>query len=247
MEQEKRLIYGRQPVLEALRAGHSIHKIYLQAEGQGIPRELFVLAEKANIPVVRSKNHRLDKLVRGNHQGAIAELSQGKFYAFEELLEWIQEAEGVPLILALDQVQDPHNFGAILRSAEGSGCLAVLIPSRKSCGLSPAVSKSAAGADLHQKVVRVAKLAPALEELVEQGFQVVSTVVGASQRYWEVDLKKPTVILMGSEGEGVRPHLVRLSTELVSLPQLGQVESLNVSVASGILLYEVARQRLARS
>lgn len=241
------VIFGRHPVTEALRAGAPIQRLNVARDAQGLPRDLFELAAQSEIPVVRTDKDRLDFLSRnGNHQGVVAQVGERSLLPFEGWLERLQK-ESVDLVLALDQVQDPQNLGALLRSAEGAGCRYVLLSTAKSCGLTATVSKVAAGADQHLELGRTAKLGVALERLRDLGFQIVATVPGAETAYFEVDLSRPTVLLLGGEGRGLPPHLKRVATHVVNLPMLGKVQSLNVASSGAILLYESVRQRTGQN
>lgn len=238
------VVFGRRPVTEALRAGSPVQRISVAKDAQGLPKELFEMAKALEVPVVRTDKDRLDHLSRGgNHQGVVAQMGERSFLAFEQWFKSLR-AESAQLVLALDQVQDPQNLGALLRSAEGAGCRHVLLSTEKSCGLTAVVSKTSAGADQHLILGRTAKLGVALEKLREEGFQVVATAPGASLDYFEVDLCPPTVLLLGGEGRGLPPHLKRVATHVVNLPMLGKVESLNVASSGAILLYETIRQRM---
>jgi 23S rRNA (guanosine2251-2'-O)-methyltransferase len=213
-------------------------------DARGLPRELFEMAEALEVPVVRTDRTRLDNLSRGgNHQGVVAQMGERGLTPFEEWFKKVRE-ESCDLILALDQVQDPQNLGALLRSAEGAGCRHVLLSAAKSCGLTATVSKTSAGADQHLNLGRTSKLGVALEKLKKAGFQVIATVPGASENYFEVDYSGPTVLVLGGEGRGLPPHLKREATHVVNLPMLGKVQSLNVASSGAILLYETVRQRI---
>ena len=237
------VIFGRHPVTEALRAGSPVQRINVARDAKGMPKELFELARKLEVPVVRTDKDRLDYLSRNsNHQGVVAQMGERSFLPFDKWLEDLS-ADKADFVLALDQVQDPQNLGALLRSAEGAGCRHVLISTAKSCGLTATVSKTSAGADQHLKVGRTAKMGVALEKLREKKFQVVATVPGAERDFHEVDFTVPTVLLLGGEGRGLPPHLKRVSTHVVNIPMLGKVQSLNVASSGAILLYETVRQR----
>lgn len=201
------------------------------------------MAKEQDIPVVRTNNKRLDHLCnRGNHQGVVAQLGERSFDPFDDWLDELKKS-GSEFVLALDQVQDPQNLGALLRSADGAGCEHVLVSAAKSCGLTAAVSKASAGADQHLKIGRTQKMGVALEKLSDLDFQVVATVPGASKQFFEIDFSHPTVLLLGGEGRGLPPHLKRVSTHVVNIPMLGKVQSLNVASSGAILLYERVRQR----
>ena len=201
------------------------------------------MAKELGIPVVRTDKDRLDFLSRnGNHQGVVAQLGARSILTYEQWHEQVQ-AEEATLLLALDQVQDPQNLGALLRSADGAGCRHVLLSAERSCGLTSTVSKTSVGADQHLVIGRTPKMGVTLEELRDQGYQIVATSPRADLYYHEVDFQKPTVILLGGEERGLPPHLRRAASVMVKLPMLGRVESLNVASSGSILLYEAVRQR----
>lgn len=238
------VVFGRHPVMEALKAGSPVQRINVTRDAQGLPRELFEMATALEIPVVRTDKDRLDFLSRnGNHQGVVAQMGERAFQPFDQWFAKLKSEE-VNFVLALDQVQDPQNLGALLRSAEGAGCRFVLISTAKSCGLTATVSKTSAGADQHLELGRTAKMGVALEKMREAGFQVIATTPAASDPYFKVDLTQPSVLLLGGEGRGLPPHLKRVATHVVNLPMLGKVQSLNVASSGAILLYESVRQRI---
>lgn len=212
-------------------------------DASGLPRDLFELAKQADIPVVRTDKDRLDFLSRrGLHQGVVAQLGSRSLWTWAQWSESLA-SDRATLVLALDQVQDPQNLGSLLRSADGAGCRHVLLSAERSCGLTSTVSKASAGADQHLCLGRAPKMGPALESLRQQGFQVVATSPRSDQVYHQIDLCRPTVLLLGGEERGLPPHLRRLADQVVKLPMLGQVASLNVANSGAILLYEVVRQR----
>lgn len=212
-------------------------------DAQGLPRELFEMAKELGVPVVRTDKDRLDYLSRGgNHQGVVAQLGARSLLTYESWKEQVL-AESASLVLALDQVQDPQNLGALLRSSDGAGCRHVLLSAERSCGLTSTVSKTSAGADQHLVIGRTPKMGVALEDLRSSGFRVVATSPRAEKHHYEIDLTLPTVLLLGGEERGLPPHLRRAASEVVKLPMLGRVESLNVGASGSILLYEVVRQR----
>lgn len=243
MDSKDPVVFGRHPVLEALRASSPIQRISVAVDAVGLPKELFELAKKAGVPIVRTDKDRLQALSQGGqHQGVAAQLGARSAMTVESWFRSL-EADRPDLVLALDQVQDPQNLGALLRTAEGAGCRYVLMSAQKSCGLTSVVTKTAAGADQHLKVGRTEKLGVALEELKKRGFEIVATAPESERSIWEIDLKGPTVILLGGEQRGLPPHLRRVSSSVVGLPMLGKVASLNVASSGAIVLYEAVRQR----
>ncbi len=243
MDSQDPVVFGRHPVLEALKANSPIQRISVAVDAVGLPKELFELAKRAGVPIVRTDKDRLSALSRGGqHQGIAAQLGARSALTLEQWFRAL-EKESVDLILALDQVQDPQNLGALLRTAEGAGCRYVLMSAQKSCGLTSVVTKTAAGADQHLVIGRTEKLGVALEQLRGKGFQVVATAPESDRFLWEEDLRGPTVVLMGGEQRGLPPHLRRVSSSVVGLPMQGKIASLNVASSGAIVLYEAVRQR----
>lgn len=238
------IVYGRHPVAELMRSGRPVQRLHVLAAAQGIPKDIFTLARERAIPVVHTDRERLDYLSHhANHQGVVAEAGGGEFAEVGEVLERPILRGETPFFIVLDGVQDPGNFGAILRSAEATGVHGVFVPGDNSCGLTGTVSKASAGADQYIPVARVAKLGTILRLFRDNGYLIVGTEVGADKVYTELDYKLPTVIVMGAEESGLRPSVRELCTDLVRLPMRGKVQSLNVSAATSVFLYEVIRQR----
>jgi 23S rRNA (guanosine2251-2'-O)-methyltransferase len=233
-------IYGINPVLEALRAKR-VTAIRVSVRADDRLNALVQLAAEQGIPVRRAKAHELDRFARGGvHQGVVADAQEVGEVGVEEL---IAGAAAAPLIVVLDQVEDPHNVGAILRTADAAGVDGVVRQSRHAARLDGAAAKASAGAVSHVKIAEVVNIARALETLKEAGVWTIGFAGDAAKRYDEVDLTLPTALIMGAEGTGLR-RLVRERCDwLVSIPMKGHVESLNVSVATGIALFEALRQR----
>ena len=206
--------------------------------------EIRTLAARAAIPVVSVDEASLDKLADGGrHQGVLAEVAARSGDPETQLEEALEAAGEKPLLLVLDGVQDPHNLGACLRSADAAGVAAVIAPRDRAAGLTPVVRKVAAGAAETVPFVAVVNLARTLRELKERGVWLVGTDDSADKSLYEVDLKGPLALVMGSEGEGMRRLTRECCDQLVSIPMAGAVESLNVSVATGVVLFEAVRQR----
>lgn len=201
-------------------------------------------ANAAGIATQRVAGDELDKLSDGVHQGVIAEVVASQVWSEEMLTHLLDRLDGVPLLLVLDGVTDPHNLGACLRSADAAGVQAVIVPRDRSASLTPVVRKVACGAAETVPLVAVTNLARTLKQLQQRGLWVVGTAGEAQQFIYQVDLKVPTVIVMGAEGAGMR-RLTRENCDyLARLPMAGAVSSLNVSVAAGVCLFEAVRQRL---
>lgn len=242
-------IYGLIPVLEVLRAGRRALESIAIAEGARHERltELLQLAKRARVPIHRVPRISLDRTDGAvNHQGVVARVAAARYRDADELLDMLAAkiaSNDPPLVLGLDGVEDPRNFGAILRTAECAGVGGVFIPERRAVGLTDTVAKAAAGAVEYVPVARVTNLVRLIEQLKERNIWVVGAAAEASSSYSEWDWKLPTAIFLGSEGSGLH-RLVRERCDLlVRIPVHGHLESLNVSVVAGILLYEALRQR----
>lgn len=209
--------------------------------------ELRTLAQRAAVQVVAAETAQLDALAEGGrHQGVVAELAPRAGDPETQLEEALEAAGPAPLLLVLDGVQDPHNLGACLRSADAAGVAAVIAPRDRAAGLTPVSRKVAAGAAETVPFIAVVNLARTLRELKDRGLWLVGTDDQADKTLYEADLCGPTVIVMGSEGEGMRRLTRECCDQLVSIPMAGSVESLNVSVATGVVLFEAVRQRRSR-
>ncbi len=239
------LIYGHHPVVEAIRAGKAVEKLFFQQGVRGeLEKEIRHLAKEYGIPLQVVPKEKLNKLAGGNHQGVAAYLALVDFQSIEDILPLVFEQGQIPLLLMLDSVSDVRNFGAICRSAECMGVHAIIVPQAGSAPANEDAMKSSAGALARVRICRVRSLFSTLEWLQQTGIQIVATALTA-QAYptYEVDFTLPTAILMGSEGVGVHPKLIKMSDQVVKIPQATDFDSLNVSVAAGILLYESIRQR----
>lgn len=243
MQLEK--IYGVHAV-EALLRHHPkrVKQVWL-AEGRNDPRvqNLLALAGEARVAVGQCERREMDAWVEGVHQGVVADVSPSQVWGEAMLEELLDRAEGPPLLLVLDGVTDPHNLGACLRTADAAGALAVIVPKDKSATLNATVRKVACGAAEVIPLVAVTNLARSLEKLQQRGLWVVGTAGEAEQEIYEHDLTGPTVLIMGAEGKGMRRLTREHCDYLVKLPMAGSVSSLNVSVATGVCLFEALRQR----
>jgi 23S rRNA (guanosine2251-2'-O)-methyltransferase len=234
-------IYGVHPVLEALRAG-TVRRLRIAGRAGDRLREVIDEAAAAGVRVERVPQEAIDRLARGaTHQGVVADVESERSVGLREL------AEGPsPLIVVLDAIEDPHNLGAILRTADAAGVSGVVVQSRRSALHAGTVAKTSAGALSHVRVAEVVNIARAIEELKELGVWSVGLAGEAAQAYDEVDLTGAVALVMGAEGAGLR-RLVREKCDfLVSIPMAGHVGSLNVSVAAGIALFEAVRQRRSK-
>jgi 23S rRNA (guanosine2251-2'-O)-methyltransferase len=236
-------IYGINPVREALRAGR-VRRLQLLAGGGPRLRELAAEAQAARVPVAHVPAGALDSAAgHQGHQGAVAEVDAPQ--------EWdpaglVREVDGPALVVVLDGVEDPHNLGAILRTADAAGASGVVVQRRRSAARGGAAAKASAGALAHVRLAEVVNIARALDELKEAGVWIVGLAGDGGDRYDTLDLARPTALVVGAEGAGLR-RLVRERCDfLAAIPMAGHVESLNVSVATGVVLFEAVRQRTAR-
>lgn len=234
------LIYGINPVLEALRAGQ-VREVRVSDRGGATLRDLIKAAEREHVPVRRVPAGDLDRAAKGGvHQGVVADTRDARAFTIHDL---VAGATAAPLIVVLDGIEDPHNVGAILRTADAAAVDGVVRQSRHAASLGGAAAKASAGAVAHVKVAEVVNIARALEELKEAGVWTIGLAGDAPQSYDRMDFTLPTAIVVGAEGTGLR-RLVRERCDwLASIPMAGHVQSLNVSVAAGIALFEVVRQR----
>ena len=239
------IIEGRNAVIEALRAGASIDKIFIQkGETDKTLGHIASTARAAGVVVVDADKRKLDFMSRTHaHQGVIALASVREYVSVEDILNIAREKGENPLIVVCDEISDPHNLGAIIRTAECAGAHGVIIPKRRSAGLTSIVGKTSAGAVSYVPVARVPNIPALLEQLQKEGVWVFGTAAEGTTALYSADLKGPAAIVIGSEGEGMT-RLVREKCDfLVSIPMKGKISSLNASAAAAILLYEAVRQR----
>jgi len=239
------IIYGVRAVIEAVKADKPINKILIQ---KGMNKELFkelkeeLANKKYNLQFVPI--HKLNRLTRKNHQGVVAQISPVAYYELSPIITRLFEKGEVPLVLVLDRITDVRNFGAIARSAECNGVHAIVIPDKDSVSITSDALKTSAGALNKIPVCKVQDLSGALHELKEFGLQAVAATEKTKKMIYEVDFTLPTAIIMGSEEDGVSTKLLIESDEKAKIPMEGTIASLNVSVSTGIMLYESSRQRL---
>ena len=238
-------IEGRNALTEALRSGRTIDKVFIAAgeTDRGLQR-LAADAKEAGAVVVPVDRRKLDAMSQSHsHQGVIALVAAREYFTLEDILQEAADRGEAPLIVICDELSDPHNLGAILRTAECAGAHGVVIPKRRSVGLTAVVAKASAGAVEYMKVARVTNITAAIEELKKQGVWVFGTTAEGSIPMYQADLKGPTAIVIGSEGDGMS-RLVRQNCDVtVHIPMKGRITSLNASNAASILLYEAVRQR----
>ena len=242
------MIEGRNAVIEALRAGRAIDKIYI-AKGE-VDKTLGHIASRAReagIVVVEADRRKLDSMsVTHAHQGVLALAAVREYATVAGLLAIAEERGEPPFIVACDEISDPHNLGAILRTAECVGAHGVIIPKRRSAGLTATVDKASAGAAEHVPVARVANMASALRELKEAGLWIYGTAADGASPLWETDLSGPVCLVIGSEGDGMSRVVSEQCDFRVSIPMKGKIGSLNASASAAVVMYEVLRHRMQK-
>lgn len=239
------IIEGRNAVIEALRAGTAVDKVYIaKGETDATLGHIASTARGKGIVVVEADRRKLDAMsVTRSHQGVIAVAAVREYASVSDILQSARDKGEPPLVVVCDELSDPHNLGAVIRTAEAAGAHGVIIPKRRSAGLTAIVAKTSAGAVSYLPVARVANLTALLRELKEEGLWVFGTAADGSTSLYQADLKGPAAIVIGSEGNGMS-RLVREQCDfLVSIPMRGQVNSLNASAAAAVVLYEAVRQR----
>ena len=238
-------IYGRNPVLEALESGRAIDKVFIQ-DGINAPviGRIRNLAKSRGVTYSFTDKRRLDRMTGGeNHQGVVAVGAAHAYSSVEDILDRAKENGEEPFIVICEGLTDPHNLGAVIRTADAAGCHGVIIPKNRSVQLSSTVAKVAAGAIEHIPVAKVANIAQTIEKLKKEGLWIVGTDLSAAMTHYECDMTGAIGVVIGSEGEGIS-RIVRESCDfLVKIPIKGGAESLNASVAAGVVLYEALRQR----
>lgn len=244
MTKREDMVFGIRAVIEAVEAGKEIDRVLLKRDFSGeLAGELFAVLKDNGIRPQRVPVEKLNAVTRKNHQGVIAYISPVNYQPLEEIIASVYDRGETPFIVVLDHITDVRNFGAIARTAECAGVHAVVIPSRGSVTVTADAVKTSAGALLTLPVCRPKSLEDAVKYMKSCGLQIVTASEKASTNYTKADMTLPTAIIMGAEDKGVSATLSAISDVAVSMPQFGKIASLNVSVATGILLYEVVRQR----
>jgi 23S rRNA (guanosine2251-2'-O)-methyltransferase len=238
-------IAGKNPVIEALRSSHPINKIWIaENSAQGAMKEVIHLAKENRIIVQFVPKRKIEQLANGlAHQGVLASIAAYPYAELEDLFEKAKERQEDPFFLILDEIEDPHNLGSILRTADAAGAHGVIIPKRRAVGLTATVAKASAGAIEYVPVVRVTNIAQTIEELKQRGVWVAGTDAKADEDYRRANFDLPLALVIGSEGKGIGRLVLEKCDFTVKLPLVGEVSSLNASVAAAILIYEVHRKR----
>ncbi|MEZ5072232.1 MAG: 23S rRNA (guanosine(2251)-2'-O)-methyltransferase RlmB [Bacteroidales bacterium] len=244
MAQDEQLVYGLHAVLEALEAGKDLEKVLLRRGGNSeLQRKLKSALAGRNIPVQLVPVERLNRITRKNHQGVVAWISAISYSPLESILPAIFERGEDPLLLLLDGVSDVRNFGAIARSAECAGVHALVIPQSGAAAIGADAIKTSAGALHRIPVCRSRNLEEAVKFMKNSGLKAIAATEKAKESLYDTDLRGPSVLLMGSEERGISPVLLKEADHWVSIPMKGSISSLNVSVAAGVMLFEINRQR----
>ncbi|MGC4378163.1 23S rRNA (guanosine(2251)-2'-O)-methyltransferase RlmB [Fictibacillus sp. Mic-4] len=238
-------VAGRNPVLEVLRSGRDINKIMIGEGSQKGPiHQVIKLAKEKNVLVQHVPKQKLDQLSDGaNHQGVMAFVASYEYADMEDLFKKAEERGEEPFFILLDEIEDPHNLGSILRTADAVGAHGIIIPKRRAVGLTAAVAKASTGAIEYVPVVRVTNMVQTMKELKERGLWFVGADMKGNEDYREANFNMPLGLVIGSEGKGIGRLVKDTCDFLIRLPMRGKVTSLNASVAAGLLLYEVYRKR----
>lgn len=246
IEVNENMLEGRNAVTEALKAGRTIDKVFLASgDTDSTLRYIASLAKKNGAVVTYCDRRKLDTMTQtGAHQGVIAMAAVRDYATIQDILDSAREKGEAPLIIICDEITDPHNLGAIIRTAECAGAHGVIIPKRRSSGLTAVVAKASAGAMEYMKIARVSNLTAAIKTLKENGVWIYGTAADGAAPLYRTDLTGPTAIVIGSEGEGMGRLVSESCDFMVSIPMKGHINSLNASNACAILLYEAVRQRI---
>ncbi|MCR5176452.1 MAG: 23S rRNA (guanosine(2251)-2'-O)-methyltransferase RlmB [Anaerovibrio sp.] len=238
------IVVGRNAVLEALKGSRSINRMMVaNGANEGSIKEIVALARSKRINIQFTERNKLDNIAKGmRHQGVLAYVSPVQYVEVEDILQIARDKKEAPFILLLDEIEDPHNLGAILRSADAAGVHGVLIPKRRSCPLSATVAKTSAGAIEHVPVARIGNVVQTIRALKDEGLWVAAADMDGTD-YYEADMTGPLLLVIGSEGNGVGRLVKEQCDFVVRIPMVGKINSLNASVAGSILMYETMKQR----
>lgn len=242
------LIEGRNAVIEALKANKTIEQILIaKGDSEGSINVIYALAKEKKIVLKEVERKKLDQMSEtGAHQGVIAIVTPYKYCEIQDILEYAQKKCEKPFIIILDEIEDPHNFGSIVRTAEVCGAHGIIIPKRRNVGVTPTVYKSSAGAVEHMKIAKVANINNAIDVLKENNIWIYGADMSAEKYCFNTDLTGAVAVVIGSEGRGISKLTKEKCDALVKIPMVGKITSLNASVAAGIIIYEVLKQNIQR-
>lgn len=241
---DEELIIGKNPVLEALKSGRSVNKVMISDQlNKGLERQIFQASKKAGTIVQKVPKSKLNQLTSEVHQGVVAYVASYQYATIDDIFAAAEQKEELPFFIILDELEDPHNLGSIIRTADATGAHGIIIPKRRSVGLTATVAKTSVGALEYVPVARVTNMMDTIKELKERNVWIVGTDADASQDYRQLDGQTAIALVIGSEGKGMSRLVKEACDWTISLPMIGQVTSLNASVACGLLLYEIYRKR----
>ena len=241
-------IEGRNSVLELLESGKDVNKIFVtRGEKHGSINKILGIAKERKIIVVEKDKKQMDEMAQEeNYQGVIAIVPPFEYVEISDILDVAKEKNEDPFVIVLDGIEDPHNLGSIIRTAETAGVHGVIIPKRRAVSVNSTVNKASAGAVEHMKIARVTNISDAIEELKQAGLWVCGTAVDTNKYYYNQDLTGPLAIVIGNEGKGIGEKVKKNCDFLVKIPMKGKVQSLNASVSTGIVVYEAVKQRIRK-
>jgi 23S rRNA (guanosine2251-2'-O)-methyltransferase len=246
--EKKETVFGTRAVMEAIKSGREIEKIYIQAGlNNDLIRELINTAQTHKVPFSFIPQQKLNSISSKNHQGVVCLLSVVQYASLENIIDRCYEEGREPFFVVLDRVTDVRNFGAIARTVEGGGLDAIIIGEKGNAPISADAMKTSAGALNHLPVCRVKDMSKTFRLLKENGIQIVACTEKAEKTLYEMELNSPLAIVMGSEEDGISPQMLKEADQLAKIPMKGQIGSLNVSVAAGIAIYEAVRQKIQKS
>ncbi len=242
-------VEGRNSVLELLESGKSINKIFItKGEKHGSINKIIAIAKEKRIIIVEKDKRQMDQIAQTeNYQGVIAIVPPFEYCEIEDILQGAKEKEEDPFVLILDGIEDPHNLGSIIRTAETAGVHGIIIPKRRAVAVNSTVNKVSCGATEYMKIARVTNITDAITKLKENGLWICGTAVDAKNYYYNQDLTGPIGIVIGNEGKGMSEKVKNNCDFLVKIPMKGKVESLNASVSTGIIIYECVKQKIMKS
>jgi len=238
-------VEGRNSVLELLESDRDINKIFIsKGEKHGSVNKIIAKAKEDKIVIVEVEKSKLNQMSEtGNHQGVIAIVPPFNYVEVEDIIKYAKEKNEDPFVIILDGIEDPHNLGSIIRTAESSGVHGIIIPKRRAASVNSTVNKASAGAVEHMKIARVTNLTETINELKELGLWIIGTDIETKTKYYEQDFKGSIGVIIGSEGFGISRLVKENCDILINIPMKGKVNSLNASVSAGIIMYEVLRQK----
>lgn len=237
-------IIGRNPVIEVLKSSRDINKIWVAENSlKGQAQQITKLAKERGITINFVPKKKIDQMVEGNHQGVVAQVAAYEYVHVDDILKVAEERGELPFLLLLDEIEDPHNLGSIMRTADAVGAHGIVIPKRRAVGLTATVAKSSTGAIEHIPVARVTNMARTIDDLKDKGVWIVGTDAKGADDYRNLDGKMSLALIIGSEGKGIGRLIKEKCDFLIKMPMVGHVTSLNASVAASLLMYEVYRKR----